>query len=141
MADNNSITTRWSRYQPSKALWFWSCAGTAVVVMVLGFTAGGWVTGGTAQQMAETAAEEARTELAASVCVEKFMSGPNAAAALADLKESNSWNRDDFVTDGGWVTLAGMEEPVEGAADLCADKLVEMEAPATTAGTSGTAGG
>lgn len=140
MADNN-ITTRWSNFQPSKALWFWSCAGTAVVVMILGFTAGGWVTGGSARQMAESAADEARTELAASVCVEKFMSGPNAGAQLAELKEADSWSRDDFVADGGWVTLAGMEDPVDGSAELCADKLAEMEAPTTTAGSSGTAGG
>lgn len=141
MAGENSVTARWNAFQPSKTLWFWSCVGTAVAVMVVGFTVGGWVTGGTANRMAETAAEEARTQLAASVCVEKFISSPDAATTLAELKETDSWSRDDFITDGGWVTLTGMDEPVDGSADLCADTLAEMETPAATASATGKADG
>jgi hypothetical protein len=141
MTNGAGLADRWSNFRPSKALWFWSCAGAVVLVMVLGFTVGGWVTGGSAAQMAENAAEEARTELAATICVERFMNEPNAASELAELKEIDSWTRDDFVTDGGWVKLAGMEEPVDGAADLCAEKLADMDAPTTSASTSGTAGG
>jgi hypothetical protein len=101
--------------------------------MILGFTWGGWVTGGTADEMATNAREEARAELAASVCVAKFMQAPDATAQLAALKEASSWQRDDFITKGEWTTLVGSDEPVDGAADLCAEQLAEMEAPAAAA--------
>ena len=40
---------KWKDYKPTQAGWFWSCAGVCVLTMILGFTWGGWVTGGTAQ--------------------------------------------------------------------------------------------
>lgn len=121
---------KWSEFRPSKTLWFWSCAGCAVLTMILGFTMGGWVTGGTAAEMAMDARDQARMQLAADVCVARFRKSDGFATALADLKAEDSWTRDDFVADGGWVTLAGMDEPVAGAADLCAEALADMEAPA-----------
>src|SRR3546814_18350020 len=60
------------------------------------------------------------------------MKAPDAAVRLTTLKEEGTWNRDNLIEEGGWVTFASMEEPVDGAADLCADQLVEMEAPAAT---------
>lgn len=141
MADENSVATRWSNFRPSKTLWFWSSLGAIVAVMIVGFTAGGWVTGGTASEMAENAADDARTELVAAVCVERFMNSPDVATSLAELKETQSWSRDDLITDGGWVTLAGIDEPVYGSADLCAETLAEMDAPATTASSGEQAGG
>src|SRR3546814_9310849 len=49
------------------------------------------------------------------------------ATALADLKAESSWSRDDFVTEGGWLTVTGLTEPVDGAADLCADARVAVD--------------
>ena len=40
--------------------------------MIIGFSWGGWVTGGTSQTMAATAGNVARGELASVICVEKF---------------------------------------------------------------------
>jgi hypothetical protein len=120
----------WNEYRPSKAVWFWSCAGCVVLTMIVGFTWGGWVTGGSAEQMAATAREDGRAELAAAVCVEKFLGAPDAAIKLAELKEQSQWQRDGYIEEGGWVTLVGLEEPVEGAADVCAEQLAEMELPA-----------
>ena len=51
---NKSIQQRWNDLQPSKTMLFWSCAGSVAVALLVGFTWGGWVTGGTAQEMAET---------------------------------------------------------------------------------------
>lgn len=128
MATNESLSQRWENYRPSKPLWFWSVAGAAVATMIIGFTAGGWTTGGTATEMAENAARDARAELAASVCVENFVTAANASQSLAQLKEASSYQRDDFITDGGWAKLVGLDKPVPGAADLCAEKLTAMEA-------------
>ena len=127
------MSSKWEQFRPSKVLWFWSCAGCVALTMVLGFTVGGWVTGGTAGQMVEDAREDAQAQLAANICVAKFTQSSDFATALANLKAESSWSRDDFVTEGGWLTLTGLKEPVDGAADLCAEMLAVMEAPETTA--------
>lgn len=127
MSDRASQT--WSEYRPSKAVWFWSMAGAVVLTMIVGFTWGGWVTGGTSRELVETAAEDATAELAAAICMHRFLDAPNASAKLAELKEADYWDRDDLVEDAGWATFAAMERPVDGAASLCAEKLAEAELP------------
>lgn len=125
-----SLTQRWSDYRASKTQLFWACAACVIATLVVGFTWGGWVTGGTADQMAATAATEARAQLAASVCVERFAKGPDAIAQLAALKSSDSWKRDTFIEAGGWATLAGMDKPIAGAASLCVQQLMtQAKAP------------
>lgn len=116
-------------YTPTKTTLFWSAAGAAIATMIVGFTWGGWVTGGTATEMAEDAAEDARAQLASVVCVERFVNAKDAGAQLAALKETSRWQRRKFVEEGNWTTLAGMEEPVDGAAELCAAQLADMELP------------
>ncbi len=64
MANNPSLGRRWEGYRPSKGVWLWSCAGCIVATMVIGFTWGGWVTGGTATKMAADAAAGASAQLA-----------------------------------------------------------------------------
>ena len=138
MADNRGLTGHWEDYRASKTVLFWSCAACVVATLIVGFSWGGWVTGSTAATMASTAATGARAEMAATICVNRFVSAPDAATALASLKGSDSWKRDDFITNGGWVTIAGMEKPVEGAAALCAQRLLEAKLPpAKVIGTSG----
>jgi hypothetical protein len=126
---NDSLRQRWQEYRPSKATLFWSCVGSVVVALIIGFTWGGWVTAGTATEIAEKAAREARAELAATVCVQRFMAASDARAQLASLKKTSSWQRDDLIEKGGWVTLPGVEKPIATAADLCAERLAAMELP------------
>lgn len=120
----------WGEYRPTKVIWFWSCVGCIAATLILGFTWGGWTTAGTANEMAADAREDGRAQLAAAVCVERFLAASDAAVRLAQLKEESTWKRDGFIEEGGWVSLAGLEEPVAGAADLCAGQLAEMELPA-----------
>ena len=127
MAQEKSVGDRWSEFKPSKTMWFWTMAGAAVATIVVGFTVGGWTTGGSAQAMAQDAARDARAQLASALCVERFTTAPTAASALAELKETSGYQQDDFIEDGGWVTLAGVEDTVPGAADLCAEQLAAME--------------
>jgi hypothetical protein len=138
MAAKQSVRQRWENYQASKTMLFWSCAVCVVGTVIVGFAWGGWVTGGTAGEMVRKADRGARAELAAAICVDRFENGPDAAARLTALKGSESWKRDEFIEKGGWVTLAGIDKPVTGAADLCAQRLLEVKLPpAKTAGTSG----
>ena len=105
----------------------WTAIGAAGLSLIIGFSWGGWVTGGSAQTMAEQASDDAREQLVATICVDKFVSAPNAAENLAQLKEASSYQRDDFIEDGGWSTIAALTEQVSGAADLCAERLAAME--------------
>jgi len=48
-----SFGERWSQSRPTKTLVFWACAASVAATMIVGFTWGGWVTGGTALKVAE----------------------------------------------------------------------------------------
>ena len=137
MAPRASLLKRWEDYRPSKTVLIWSCAGCVVATMIIGFSWGGWVTGGTAGKMAAEAVAGARAELAASVCVDRFSKGADATAQLASLKGTDSWKRDDFMEKGGWVTLAGATTPISGAASLCARHLIDAKSPTGAVGSSG----
>jgi hypothetical protein len=128
------LSQRFDDYHPSKTALFWSCAGCIVATMIVGFTWGGWLTGGTAKEMAADSLEEGRAEVAAAVCVEEFMQGADAGMQLASLKETRSaWQRENVIEEGGWAVVAGQED--DDAAELCAERLMEMEAPAQKAAT------
>lgn len=124
MSGTAHFAERAQSYRPSKTVFFWSCLGVAAATMFVGFNWGGWVTGGTAAQMATSAADHARSELAATICVTQFDKAGD-KVALASLARTDSWKRGDFIEKGGWLTLPGIEKPVSGAADLCAKRLTD----------------
>jgi hypothetical protein len=128
MPDNThkplSLGRRWEAYRPTKGIWFWSSLGCIVATIVVGFAWGGWVTGGTATRMASDAADGARAQLAATVCVASFNNGPDAVAQLAALTKASSYQRGDMLVKSGWLTLPGSTDPVAGAADICVQKLM-----------------
>jgi hypothetical protein len=123
-----SISEKFSNFQASKAVLFWSCAACVVATMVVGFTWGGWVTGGAAQERAEAASEQAVAQLAADICFSRYLAAPDARASLVALTEESSFRRSGVLEDGGWVTFAGRENPIDGAANLCARQLAEVDA-------------
>jgi hypothetical protein len=131
MADGKTAGQRWRNYRPSKTALFWTCMACIGLTVIVGFTWGGWVTGGSADHMAEQAAKQARTDLVASVCVSRFLDAPDAQAQLAALKKTNSWDQDGFVSKGGWTKLTGIEEAIPDAAKICAERLAKMEIPTT----------
>ena len=123
-----SIQQRWAALQPSKTMLFWSCAGSVVVALVVGFTWGGWVTGGTARDMAETAGDDSRYELASVICVEKFLATPDAQDQLAELKAiDSSYRQRQFIEAGGWAVMPNKDDAARQAADLCAKVLTNLE--------------
>jgi len=130
--------TRWDSFFPSKPLWFWSCIGAAALAIIIGFTAGGWMTRSGAERLAQRAAEDARIKLVAMTCVSKFGEGPNLQFELSQLKDAKTSSRPSLLEKGGWVTLPGMNEPLAAAAILCADELMRMDLPpAPIAGSPG----
>jgi hypothetical protein len=104
-----------------------------IAAVIVGFTWGGWVTGATAAKMAQDAASSSRDQLAAAFCAYRFEHSPDAAAQLAALKKVEAWDRDNFIRNGGWVTLPGVKSPVSDAAGACVDNLMSASIPATKA--------
>src|ERR671911_1215117 len=109
-----SLSQRFQQYRPSKTALFWSCGGCVVLATIVGFSWGGWTTGGSAQDMADKAAASARQELAAVVCVDRFMAAQDADVQLTALKEiTSSYAQSKFVEDGGWAVIV----PASSTAD------------------------
>jgi hypothetical protein len=93
--------------------------------MIVGFTWGGWVTGGTSRDLVTTAGSEARGELAGDICVERFNDAPDAAARLVELKAITSASaKRQFVEAGGWATMPGQTSPDRRGAEACAMALI-----------------
>ena len=133
-----TLSRRFDDYRASKTVLFWACAGSVVVATIVGFSWGGWTTGGSAQEMAEESAAQARQELAAVVCVDRFMAAPDAGVQLTALQEITTPRaQGKFVEDGGWAIIVPASSPTDfkaraddrKAAGLCAEELAKREMP------------
>lgn len=130
MADfkKQSLGQRWNDLQPSKTLLVWSCVGSVAAALVVGFVWGGWVTGGTARSMAESAGEQGRYDLASVICVENFLAAPDARVQLTEFKDiSSAYRQRQFIEEGGWAVMPNREDAARQAADLCAKLLAALE--------------
>ncbi len=87
----------------------WGAAGGAVALAIIGFTWGGWVTGGSAAQTAKSNSSQAVITALAPICVAQFNLQTDAAAKLEELKAVSSYQQDTFVEKGGWATMPGSE--------------------------------
>jgi hypothetical protein len=128
MANNDSHKTslmqQWHAYQPSKSTLVWACAATAAATMLIGFTWGGWMTGGASRGLAAGAGTAARIELTSAVCVDRFNAQADPVARLAEFKAIGSaLARRQFVEAGGWATMPGQTAPETRGADACAVAL------------------
>ena len=95
----------------------------AVALAIIGFSWGGWVTGGTAARMAS---EQARLEVVTALvpfCIEKSKQDPQVMETLAQLKEASSYKRSDMLMKAGWATMPGSSDPDRQLASACMDKL------------------
>ena len=114
MQQKSTLSHRFKDYQASKTVLFWACAGSVIVATVVGFSWGGWVTGGSARDMAADLAAQARQELAAVVCVDRFMAAPDVGVQLTALKEITSpYAQGKFVQEGGWALIVPASTPAD----------------------------
>ena len=112
----------WEKIKPA----LWGAVGGAIALAIIGFAWGGWVTGGTAQKMAEKLAQEAVVARLAPICVEQYNQESEKDQKLKELKGSKSWERDDYVEKQGWATMPGEKEADSNVAGKCAELLVEL---------------
>jgi len=103
----------------------WGAVGGAIASAVIGFSWGGWVTGGTAEADATQRANAAVVAALAPVCVERFQSAVDVATNLAALKKVDAWSQGDFIEKGGWATVRGSKplDQQSAVAKACASLL------------------
>ena len=119
-----SLGQRWDEARPTKTVVFWSWVGSVVLTMIIGFAWGGWVTGGTAQSMAEKMAEDAVVKRLAPMCVIQFKQAPGKDQKLKELKDTSTYQRGEYVEKQGWATMPGEEKPDSKVAEECARLLM-----------------
>ncbi len=105
-------------------LGFWSAIGGAIVLAIIGFNWGGWVTGGTAQAMAEEMAVKAVVDRLTPICIAQFNQDPEKDQKLKELKKTDSWERDTYVEKQGWATMPSEKKPDSKVATECASQIM-----------------
>ena len=103
-------------------LGLWSAIGGAIVLAIIGFVWGGWVTGGTAEGMAADAVVDRLTL----ICVAQFTQDPEQSQKINELKKKDIWEQQNYVEKQGWATMLGETKPDSKVADACAKQLLEM---------------
>jgi hypothetical protein len=86
----------------------------AVFVGVVGFTWGGWVTGGTAN---DRAMAMSRDDVVA--CLDMARSDPGRTEKMETIRAASTYQRRDAVMATGWATVPGTDAPDRDIALAC----------------------
>jgi hypothetical protein len=117
LEENIMKTPEWLR----PGLYGAACGAAALAV--IGFSWGGWVTGGTARTMAADQSKADVVTALSLICVDQSKRDPQLAERIAAIKAASSWNRGDLVMKNGWATMPGTTEGNSQVAKDCADKI------------------
>ncbi len=100
----------------------------AVVIAIVGFSAGWVVTSGSAHALAEQQGEKAVIAALTPICIAQFkgQTPEIRTTKLAALQGESSWARGDYVEKQGWATMPGSKEPEDEVADACATELMKL---------------
>jgi len=96
------------------------------IVLSLGF---GWVSAGTAREMAAQKVQEAVVAVATPACVARFERQPNAASFWETLKKTDTWNQSEMVEEVGWIAEPGQKLPYDtsrAVSERCAEKILAL---------------
>jgi hypothetical protein len=119
---------RWNTAKLKKSVVFWIAVGAVLLTLFLGFTRGGWTTGGNATNMAEKAVSGAVVERLTSICVAQFGADSQQPLKLAELQAiSSSSKRTAYVKEQGWATMPGEAKPDNRVATACTKQLMLIE--------------
>ena len=91
----------------------------AVAVMMLGFSWGGWMTGGSARELAADLAHNEVISALVPICLQISQDDPERTTKLASITEATTYQRRDAVMAAGWATVPGAHEPNRDLAQAC----------------------
>ena len=100
----------------------WGIVVGAIVLLIVIFSAGWVVTNGKAEEIAE----QAVVDRLVSICVKQFLEDPDKEERLKEFEAKRSWEREDYVKEGGWATMPDEISPDDRVADECAKQLSEL---------------
>ncbi|MGV8830491.1 MAG: hypothetical protein ACOH2N_00825 [Devosia sp.] len=101
----------------------YGAATGAVALAIVGFSWGGWLTGGSAQ---EIASNQSATDVAAALtpyCVAQSKTDANRVTVMADLADASTYSRRGIVEKAGWATPLGADSPNRDLAEACVQAL------------------
>ena len=102
-------------------------AAGAIATMIIGFSWGGWVTGGTSKELVQRSVSTALVSALSPICVDKFQRSAEVTANLVEFKKVNSWQQGSFIEKGGWATMPGGDSANEAVAQACATMLSNLQ--------------
>lgn len=100
-----------------------------MVCAIVGFTWGGWVTGGSARQQATDSARDAVVAALAPICAERFRAQADGAAQVAAFAKSSSWKRGAIVEKSGFAFMPGSRTTDSDVARACGEMLATPLVP------------
>lgn len=103
----------------------WGAGAGAIALAVVGFSWGGWVTGGTAAEMVSKQSQTAVAAALTPYCVQRSKVDPNAAQVLAEFANASSYQKRQAIEKSGWATPMGAEQPNRELASACSQALSE----------------
>ncbi len=109
--------------------WIQGAVAGAIVLAIVGFSWGGWVTGGTAAKNSASASHDAVVAALAPICVERFRAQPDAVVKADALIKSSSWERGNLVEKSGFATMPGSKTVDSDVARACAEILAMAAVP------------
>ena len=102
-----------------------SAAGGAIVLAVIGFNWGGWVTTGSAEAMGKEIAANAVAERLGSICVAQANRDSQKAQKLSEIKGQDAWEIGRYIEKQSWAIMPGEEKADSRVADACAKHFTE----------------
>ena len=94
-----------------------------VFVGVVGFSWGGWMTGGSADKMANAMSRDNVIAALVPICVDMARTDTQGAEKITTIKEATSFKRKDAVMAAGWATVPGSQTPNKDLAQACIEGL------------------
>lgn len=95
----------------------------AVVISVIGFSWGGWVTGPSSRNRAAALAQSSVVAAMLPVCLDMARSDPARADKMATIRAASIYKRRDALMAAGWATMPGTDAPNRDIAQACLSEL------------------
>ncbi|NMM46461.1 hypothetical protein HH303_18365 [Rhodospirillaceae bacterium KN72] len=94
-----------------------------VIVSIGGFSWGGWMTGSSADRMAQEMAQNEVVAALVPVCVDLSRKDINRAQKLEKLQGLASYKQREALMETGWATMPGADSPNRELAKACVEAL------------------
>jgi hypothetical protein len=109
--------------------WIQGAVVGAIALAVIGFSWGGWMTGGTSAKHSAAASHDAVVAALAPICVERFRGQSDAVIRTADLIKTSNWERGSIIEKSGYATMPGSKTANSDVASACAEILATPAVP------------